>query len=399
MTRPLGELESDQPDLWDDFSLMQGGPLHRLGWAIGLPRGASGFLCLGVAIALVTWLPLFVLAVSAHVLTTGSSVPFLSSLGTHSRLLGAIPLMFVAEVAFDRRVRQLIRSIVASQLVPAQQLPRLRRALAQAATWRDAWIVEAALVGITMFLIWEGVRGDLPGDISTWRSTPGGHTTLAGWWYGLVSLPLFQFLAWRWWARLLIWCQLLWRIQRLDLQLVPTHPDLAGGLGPFGGAHLSLAPLNFAATSIMAATFAEEIAHGQTDIRAVVLPLAVVVIANTFGLVAPLLTFTPKLFETKHRGLREYGALAAGYTRAFDLKWLRSEVPPAEPLLGSADVQSLADLANAFEVIRRMRLVPIARHQVLLLGATAVAPATPLILFVIPLDELIIRGVHTLFPL
>src|SRR4029453_15224088 len=97
-------------------------------------------------------------------------------------------------------------------------------------------------------------------------------------------LPLFQFLAWRWSARLLIWWQLLWRIQRLDLQLLPTHPDLAGGPGPFGGAPGSLAPLNVAATSIMAATFAEEIMHGHTGIREVVVPLAVVVIANTFVL-------------------------------------------------------------------------------------------------------------------
>jgi len=349
--------------------------------------------------ALVTWLPLFILAASAGTLTSGSTVPFLQSLGTHVRLLVAIPLLFVAEVTFDSRVRQAIRTIGTSQLVPAAQLPRLQTALARAAGWRDAWIVEAALVGITIFLIWEGVRGDLPGEMTTWRSTAGGQTTLAGWWYGLISLPLFQFLAWRWTARLLIWTQLLWRVQRLDLQLMPTHPDLAGGLGPFGGAHFSLAPLNFAASAIMAATFAEEIMQGRADIHQVVLPLAVVVIGNTFVLLAPLLTFTPKLFETKHRGLREYGALAADYTRAFDVKWLRSQPPPAEPLLGSADVQSLADLANAFEVIRRMRVVPIARQQVLLLAATAIAPAAPLILFVIPIDQLIIRGVETLFPL
>ena len=377
---------------------MQGGPLHQLSWAIGLPRGPSGFLCLGVAMALLTWLPLFVLAASAQTLTSGSSVPFLPSLGTHVRLLIAIPLLFIAEVRFDHRVRNAVRAI-GSQLVPTEQLPRLRTALAQAATWRDAWIVEAALLALAIFLIREGVRGDLPGEITTWRSTPGGQTTLAGWWYVLVSLPLFQFLAWRWSARLLIWWQLLWRIRRLDLQLLPTHPDLAGGLGPFGGAHESLAPLNVAATSIMAATFAEEIIHGHTGIREVVLPLAAVVIANTIVLLAPLLTFAPKLYEAKHRGLAEYGALASGYTRAFERKWLRSEAPPVEPLLGSADVQSLADLANGFNVIRRMRFVPIARHQVLFLVSAAVAPAAPLILFVIPLDELVIRGLETIFPL
>src|SRR4029079_8644526 len=95
-----------------------------------LRRGLSALLCLGVVMAVVTWLPLFVLAASAGTLTVGSTVPFLQSLGTHVRLLVAIALPFVAEVTFDGRVRQAIRTMVASQLVPAPQLPRLQTALA-----------------------------------------------------------------------------------------------------------------------------------------------------------------------------------------------------------------------------------------------------------------------------
>ena len=38
-----------------------------------------------------------------------------------------------------------------------------------------------------------------------------------------------------------------------------------------------------------------------------------------------------------------------------DNKWLRGGAAPGEPLVGSADVQSLADLRNSFEVLREMR--------------------------------------------
>ena len=62
-------------------------------------------------------------------------------------------------------------------------------------------------------------------------------------------------------------------------------------------------------------------------------------------------------------------------------------------------MQSLADLANSFEVIRRMRMAPIAGHQVLLLRGAAALPMAPLILFVIPLDELVTRTVKTLLHL
>jgi hypothetical protein len=144
--------------------------------------------------------------------------------------------------------------------------------------------------------------------------------------------------------------------------------------------------------------FAEPVMYGQRNIRDAVLPLAVIV-GSTSALVAPLLLFTPKLFETKRRGARDYGVLAASYTRAFDAKWVRRGPPEDEPLLGSADIQSLADLANSLEVVHHMRLVPIAASQVLLLAAAGLAPAAPLILFVIPFDELIIRGAQLIFPL
>jgi hypothetical protein len=282
--------------------------------------------------------------------------------------------------------------------VPTEQWPRLRQALISAAWWRDTWIVEAALALITILLIVEGVRFDLPGTLTTWRQTADGERTLAGWWYGLVSLPWFQFLTWRWIARLLIWSQLLWRISRLELHLIPTHPDRAGGLAPLAWPHESLAWFSFAMSAILVGTFAEEVMQGQRDVHDALMPLAVVVLSSTFVAVAPLLLFFPNLFQSKHRGEHDYGILAATYTRAFDRKWVRGE-SGNDHLLGSPDIQSLADMASSFDVVHGMRVVPFSRGQLLQLGAAALAPAAPLVLFVIPLNELLIRGAQLLFPL
>jgi hypothetical protein len=79
-----------------------------------------------------------------------------------------------------------------------------------------------------------GFRQDLPFAIPSWPTTTGGVRTAAGWWYGFVAIPVFQFLFLRWRARMLIWWYLRWRIGQLDLHLAPTHPDYAGGLGVFG---------------------------------------------------------------------------------------------------------------------------------------------------------------------
>jgi hypothetical protein len=98
----------------------------------------------------------------------------------------------------------------------------------------------------------------------------------------------------------------------------------------------------------------------------------------------------------KQRGLLEYGAFASSYTRAFEAKWLRAGAPSNEALLGTADLQSLADLGNSFSVIREMRIVPIAWRQIVLLAASSAVPLLPLLLIVFPLDELILRGAKSL---
>jgi hypothetical protein len=108
-----------------------------------------------------------------------------------------------------------------------------------------------------------------------------------------------------------------------------------------------------------------------------------------FAVLGPLLVFLPKLSAAKRAGLREYGVLAQRYAREFDHKWLRGGAPADEPLLGSGDIQSLADLGNSYEVVKEMRLVPFTVQTVLQLTVTTLLPVAPLLLTMIPLDELL----------
>lgn len=73
--------------------------------------------------------------------------------------------------------------------------------------------------------------------------------------------------------------------------------------------------------------------------------------------------------------------------REFEAKWLRGGAPPDEPLLGSADIQSLADLSNSVEGVRTMRSVPITRDAVIRLVLATAAPVLPLLLTIMPLEE------------
>jgi hypothetical protein len=95
--------------------------------------------------------------------------------------------------------------------------------------------------------------------------------------------------------------------------------------------------------------------------------------------------------------MREYGTLAERYVRAFDSKWLRGGAPADEALLGSADIQSLADLSNGFDVVRTMRLAPVTRDDVVRLVIVTLVPVAPLLLTMMPLEELVRRLIGVLF--
>ena len=83
--------------------------------------------------------------------------------------------------------------------------------------------------------------------------------------------------------------------------------------------------------------------------------------------------------------------------RAFDTKWLRGGAPANEPLVGSGDIQSLADLANSYEVVRTLRIAPVTKEAILHLGLATLAPLVPLVLTMMPLEELLKTLLSILF--
>jgi hypothetical protein len=382
----------DQPP----FSLMQGGLLYRAGLRLGTPRGTRGLIYLGLGLAGLTWLPLLIFSATEGTIFDGRTVPFLAGTGPHMRLLLGIPLFFLAEAGFDIRIGQVTSALIDSHLIPERRRPDFDATLLKASRWRDTGLIEIAALAITILFAVKGFRSELPATISTWRNDVGGGLNLAGWWYVAVSVPIYQFLMMRWVVHLAIWVWLLRRISRLDLRLLPTHPDLAGGLGILAVAHVALAPLNFALLAILTGDYADHLHYAAADARDLLLRVGFAVLASTFALIAPLLVFIPRLLAAKQRGLLEYGDLATTYVRAFDAKWLRGANPSDEPLLGTADVQSLADLGNSYDVIRQMKVVPITRGQVLFLAGAAAVPALPLVNYLMPFDEMMIHGVRTL---
>jgi hypothetical protein len=208
-------------------------------------------------------------------------------------------------------------------------------------------------------------------------------------WYSYVSQPLFQFMLMRWYFRIFIWARFLWKVSRLDLNLVPTHPDRVGGLGFLSNTAFAFTPLAVAHGGLLAGFIANRIFYLGAALPQFKIEIAVIVVFLLCMVFGPLLLFAPQLAEAKRTGNREYGTLAERYVREFDAKWLRGGAPTDEPLVGSGDIQSLADLSNSFEVVRTMGIAPVTKQAIVQLVAATLVPVVPLALTMMPLEELL----------
>jgi len=369
----------------ENFSLL-GGPLHRLGCRLGLVRGGTHTVRLGLALGLIPWVILMTLA-----LIEGAGHPLFSTsvIGVHARLLLAIPLFFLCESLLDPRVTMFVRTIVRSEVVPRHALPALESEIARINRWKDSWLPEAicllAAVLLSLFASQLHLSGTTaaydPGRAAT-------EVTMAGQWYLIVCLTLFRFLMIRWIWRFGLWCFFLWRVAKLKLHLVPTHPDGTAGLGYLEIVHAHFIPLILAISVVQAAMLAEEISSGTASFEAIYPAFALVLAVVAVLFLGPLFIFMPKLLACRVKGLSDYMVFGSSYVNGFNRKWLSAGDQDREPLLGTADLQSLADLGNSISVVREMRVVPISLHLLKNFALAALLPFLPLLLFKYPVAEL-----------
>ena len=378
-----------------DFSLVLGGPLFQLLRRAHLSDDALQMARQRIiVISLLAWLPLLVLSVlEGRALGSSVAVPFLLDVEVHIRYLVVLPLLVGAELVVHRRMRSVVEVFLERRLIPDSAMPRFDAAIASAFRWRNSVLAELLLIvlvyGVGILIVW---RHYMALDASTWYATPSGDgTTLsfAGIWYGCVSLPLLQFLQVRWYFRLLIWFRLLWQVSRIDLSLIPTHPDRLGGLGFLASTVYAFAILAVAHGAMLAGPLANRILYLGAELLEFKAEIAMMLAFVLALVILPLLVFVPQLAQAKRAGLRDYGTLGERYVREFDAKWLRGGAPADEAFVGSADIQSLADLGNSYEVVRTMRPVPVTKEMVIQLSLATLAPIAPLALTMMPLEELL----------
>ena len=338
-----------------------------------------------VAVTGLVWLPFLAIELVVLAFTGHFDTIFLRA-AIHVRLVVAIPAFLLAAFEFSTRTDACVRRILDARLFAVEDAGSL---VGWAARRRDSAIAQALqlLAGIALgqVAVWHGLALVTAGAAA--------DRSAGVVWYGFVGLPVFCFLLLGWVWRWTIWGLLLWRLSRSAPRLQPMHPDRAGGLGFLVGPSLAFGIFLFGASSVVAASFASSMVRDGTSLSAFGLELVVLVVGAWLLALGPLLVFTGKLIRTRLRGIERYGALGIDYVRLFHERWIDHG---AEDILGTPDIQSLADYQGAFQTLASMRPIPFGRHEMVLVALAALLPMASLLLLAIPVDELVARLVGIL---
>ena len=380
-----------------DFSIVRGGPFYRLLCASRLCDNQFHYTYRRAAlIAMIAWLPLLTLSLFESRALGGIEIPFVNDIETHVRLLVALPMLLIGESFVHRVLAGRMKGFLVRDIVQKKDLSRFNFAVRSAFRWRDSPIVEGVILLIVlavgrMFFI---NIASASAESHTWYASPVGvhwNLTSAGYWLTFVSLPIFQFLLVRWYFRLIVWFILLFRISRLDLNLIPTHSDRTGGIAFLSKCLYGFSGFLVAQGALLSGYIAGQAFNKGRSPLSFKLEAAVLTVALVGCVLAPLAVFANKLRIAKWSGAEIYGNIVSRYVRDFDDKWVKNKRASTEELLGTGDIQSLADITNSYSVVGQMKVFPFAWNDVVLLSIMTVAPLAPLVLFVFSPEEVLDR--------
>lgn len=342
--------------------------------------------------ALLAWAPLAVLTMmSGTAYAVAGGISFFQDISVHVRFLVALPLLIIAEAPIDRYTGMVVGHLQHAGIVGPGAQGQLDRAIQGTARLRDSWIVAIALIALAFLGGWSRVT-HTASQLSTWfEPSGGGQAPLspAGYWLGFVATPLFVSVLVRSFWRFGLWSRFLFSLSRTRLDLSPAHPDRMGGLGGLQIGQQPFAMVFFVVGATVSATIANQVLYNGAQILDFKMLAASLIVCAAVFYLAPLVAFTPQLIFCKRMGTLEYEHLSGEYTRGFDDKWLHAGGKPSEPLLGTADIQSLADIGNAFERVETMRSVAIGAKGVMVPVLAVAVPLLPLALMVMPLKDLL----------
>lgn len=345
-----------------------------------------------LGLALLTWLPIAVWALGTGRVGGGAddaAESLLRHYGVHVRCLLVIPLLVLAEPMLHGAAQA-----IAWRLGAAAATPEARAAFDAAGRalvrLRDATLPWVLLLGAA--IAWP--LADDPQahvDAMAWALDGDGTLGFGGGWFAYVVRPivLALLLAWLW--RIVLLTLWLGRVARIDLQLVPTHPDRTGGLGVIEKLPGAFALVSLALSAMLASRWAHEVLHHGASIAAYRHAVIVFVVVWSLLLLLPLLAFAPALGRARKRAMVGYSALVGKQGALVHRRWIEGRKVADEPILDAPEIGPVADAAAMYEAVVKMRLAPIGKVSIAGILLPLALPLLVVAALQVPLKDLLLK--------
>ncbi len=391
---PLTEAEKDKPIEKNDL-VIPGNIFERLLLHLHLARTTNQAIVHSAGLFIViAFIPLLLLSLVGGTELNGSvEIPLHKDFITLSRYLIAAPIFILSDIITRPWLIKAVARFAA--IVDAADVECINETVKRVSALRNSLVVDLVMLVLAFVSTMFGTSVVLAVDATSWQITAHGINsalTPPGYWNAFVSQPLFRFVILSWFFDYALWTYFLWRVSRLRLEIIPTHPDGAGGLSFVTVAQSQFCVVAFALSCAICSVIARGVQRTHVELQSFT-NLGLVFLAVILILfVGPLLVFSPRLLRTKCNGVFSYGALCHDMSHSFAKNWIRTDIDGRpSPIIESEQPSALADLNSSFQTVITMRPTVFDRQFIVSIVIVTCLPAVPLIASVIPLQDLIMQ--------
>ena len=367
------------------YSIFADDNLNRLFQKLGMrTSGPLGIVFRSCFLWLVAWVP------PAILFWTYSYEPGLSAKNNFFRDVAGIgqcflgyPLFLFAEWKVNKSTSSSLRTFLERPVIDDRDRASYQAILTKLYRLKKMLAFDLSYLFLGYLFSWLWISAELQNGIDTWHARRGAdgieHITAAGLWAAMIGVPLYNY----WWLRFLgkcsMWSWALWKISRLRLHLVPTHPDRTAGLYFISKTQTSFGAVIFAfGVSAIAATIGHKLIIEEASPLAFAVwgPLVGYIVLAPLVFTLPLFAFTPQLKELKHHTEEQFNRQLANLSRQFEKNWLKGE--KGKTNLIAPEISAMADITSAYHTAEKLRVVPFDFESGSKLIASTVTPFIPL---------------------
>jgi hypothetical protein len=178
-------------------------------------------------------------------------------------------------------------------------------------------------------------------------------------------------------------------VGRMRLRIVPSHPDLSGGLRFTATSISAFSLLAFAIGATGAGNAGRAILIDGKEPKELAPQILALVVASVILFAGPLLLLVPRLIRAGQDGAFSYDEVAKSLGKRFEARWLAPRGPWDEEALSAPDFSATTDLYSIVANVRQMRFFPFDLRTIVFLVGSTLCPFIPLVFAIFPLDELL----------